>query len=306
MQTKTLYFPQEMANADRWSVWYKDGKKKRPGMGSKPNDLSTWTTYQQARTWFHSQPGRFNGPAFLTGDGWCLLDLDHIGDFIREYLQECENIISDCFRIIGPTYCELSQSGEGLHFVFRVEDPQMEFGDTEKQPQDHSDESHELYHADRMIALTGNQLKPCDSISVINQEDWRRLYSLVFGKPFTSTKDKQAKTWTAHFNGKQPANSTVKAIIDNILGGPEGNQFQTYLDGSVFKNAIDHSNEDWACVNIIIKATKDPQLIDTVFRQTQLYRKKWDDRRRNQTYGQMTITNALIDWERRHGYRRRA
>lgn len=299
MQTKTLYFPQEMADANRWSVWYKDGKKKRPGMGSVTNDLSTWTTYQQARSWFHAQPGQFNGPAFLTGDGWCLLDLDNIKWLIEEYRRGFENFVADVVRLLHKTYCELSQSGKGLHFIFRVDAPQMDFGEREKLKNKYtSNASRELYHANRMIALTGNQINPSAGISVINQEEWRQLYQLIFGEPLTA-KSKQAAV-TVRFTGKRPANSIVDSVISDILNGPEGNTFREFLDGSVFQKSIDHSNEDWACVNIILEATKDPQLVDAVFRRTKLYRDKWDSKRRNQTYGQMTITNALNRPKKKH------
>src|SRR5439155_14668907 len=55
-----------------------------------------------------------------------------------------------------------------------------------------------------------------------------------------------------------------------------------------------HSEADMAlCVKLASWTQKNPHQIDRLFRQSKLMRPKWDDRRGDQTYGQITIEKAI-------------
>ena len=53
------------------------------------------------------------------------------------------------------------------------------------------------------------------------------------------------------------------------------------------------SEADSALCMILAFWTRDPEQIDRLFRQSALYRPKWDEQHGDQTYGAMTITRAL-------------
>ena len=63
-----------------------------------------------------------------------------------------------------------------------------------------------------------------------------------------------------------------------------------------------HSEADLALANhLVFWCDGDPDLMDQLFRQSALYRAKWDTRRGDRTYGERTIETALAGCQR--GYR---
>ena len=127
---KTIAFPAKMAHANRWGLWKRDIEvsghinkipwdplHNQPG---KSNDPITWCSYQQAREYYHQSPAAFGGPSFYLGDSWCLLDLDDITDTIAEHNLGEVNLIDQILFLLDDTYCEVSTSQSGLHFIFRM------------------------------------------------------------------------------------------------------------------------------------------------------------------------------------------
>lgn len=313
-----LYFPREMYDAHRWGLWVKGTKvdrNGRKGISKKPwqtpafprstsaSSPASWLSRQEASTIYRRNPSAFGGPAFFTGDGWCLLDLDHIGQFIDDYKAGCENLISDVLRCLHGTYCEVSTSGEGLHFVFRVDQSVTEFGQYIKEDSPATKgESVELYHKNRMIALTGNSFNNSSKIVTINQSEWRQLFKLVYDKTMVSKPRVVAAP--VRFNHRRRPSQETLPVIDNILRSSGGDRFNGWLKGSFYNSSaearahgvfdFDHSSEDLACCNVLAYWTHcDPQMMDTIFRQTGLYRDKWDEYHGPQTYGDMTISKAI-------------
>lgn len=310
------YYPIEMCRCNRWGLWKKEFDGKRTNKipwdpvhwrNAKSNDRSTWCSYSEARQYFHMQPDLYGGPTFFTGDSWCLLDLDHIKTMIADHNLGEHNLIDDVQAILGNTYCELSQSGEGLHFIFCVNDSVDNFGVHKKKKI--NGRSRELYHEMRFIALTGTPLNEKDSqqsISTIDHQQFKRLYELVFEESFKPSTD--SLNSLIHTTPKQKPSPAAKYIMQRILSNADGRgddqRLRTWLDKPVYPSTreaqahgvydFDHSSEDMACCNMLAYWTGcDPQLMDEIFRQTQLYRSKWDRMTGSQTYGEMTIAAAI-------------
>lgn len=307
----SIKFPQEMTQETRWGSWYhgqEDGLlTKKPwdpvhNNNGKVNDPRTWTTYQQAFSYYNPQDDR--NMAFYCGNSWCLLDLDHIRQEISDYQQGFENIITDVFRIIGPTYAEISTSGEGLHFIFQVDQSVKNFGSKKRA----SELGHELYHDKRFIALTGNCFNGCYHIVVVNQDQWARLYRLVFNDPLDKPSVNQRPNITGKINHRsdKQLSTNAMATIKRILASSDGANFDRWLNGSFWESTqdakdhgvqnFDHSEVDLKCCNVLAYHTAcNPQLMDEIFRHTGLYRSKWDEWHGSQTYGDMTIAKAVED-----------
>lgn len=314
-------FPLEMINANRWGNWFFDQRDgnltKRPwdavlNRDGKVNDPYTWTNYQTATNYRE----RYRGIAFYCGDGWCLLDLDHIQQLISDYLQGQENLIGDVFRILGNTYCEVSTSGAGLHFIFKVDETVTNFGQkkrdsnaTDKREDQRVKTGHELYHDKRFIALTGNCFNGSYQITTINQEKWARLYTLVFNEPLgRPSQNGKNRADTLRIDHRYTTQLSVEAqlAIKRILHSSDGLQFKNWLYGNFWDSSaearahgvmnFDHSSVDLKCCRVLAYHTFcDPQLVDEIFRHTGLYRPKWDEYRGSQLYGDKTITKAIED-----------
>lgn len=305
----TIAFPDEMVRANRWGNWHHAQRNglliKEPwdaihNVGGKTNDPRTWTSYQQALNYY--DPQNDQNMAFYCGSGWCLLDLDHISGLISDYRQDQENLISDIFRVIGPTYAEISTSGEGLHFMFRVDQSVKNFGSKKRA----SELGHELYHDKRFVALTGNCFNGCYHIAVVDQDQWARLYHLIFNTPLDKPNVNQRSNITVRINHRSNKQLSVdaKATIQKILMSSDGPNFKQWLTGVFWESTqaakdhgvrkFDHSKVDLKCCRVLAYHTRcNTQLIDEIFRHTGLYRPKWDEWRGNQTYGDMTIKKAI-------------
>lgn len=313
---KTIAFPAKMAHANRWGLWKRDIEvsdhiNKLPwdplrNQLGKSNDPSTWCNYQQARQYYHEAPAAFGGPSFYLGDSWCLLDLDDITDTIAEHNLGEINLIDQILFLLDDTYCEVSTSQSGLHFIFQVDSSVTNFGQYKKVKDEYTNnKSRELYHDKRFVALTGNCLNDSAShITTIDQEKWSQLYHLVFGKDLKQPDSVGAgPVKIQHHQQLSPAAKQImQAILDSNTG--DNKRLRNWLDVPVFDSTreaqahkvfdFDHSAEDQSCCNMLAYWTRcDPQLMDEIFRQTQLYRPKWDRQTGGFTYGDITIQNAI-------------
>lgn len=89
--------------------------------------------------------------------------------------------------------------------------------------------------------------------------------------------------------------SVDRALCAKIASSKQGEKFQKLFTGDI--NGYDSpSNADLAFCDILAFWTgRDSRAIDRFVRASDLYRPKWDEKRGNQTYGQMTITKAIAD-----------
>lgn len=71
-----------------------------------------------------------------------------------------------------------------------------------------------------------------------------------------------------------------------------GRKFRELMVGNT-NGYPSHSNADYALVLMIGFYTQNEQQIDRIFRNSGLMRKKWDKEVGDETYGQLTIRNAL-------------
>jgi putative DNA primase/helicase len=121
----------------------------------------------------------------------------------------------------------------------------------------------EIYDAEAYFTVTGHHLR---------------------GTP-TTPQDRQEETATLYAD---------RRLYQKAKGAKNGRAFLTLWAGE-WTGYPSQSEADQALTNILAFWTKDPTQIDRLFRQSGLYRDKWDDRHAGdgRTYGQMTIAKAL-------------
>lgn len=328
-------FPEAMKQERRWCAWFYHDDPQHPDDTHKrkkvPHNLnspkcrdlassvgpSTWGTYQQALntyTFAQANPKRakvmnYGGPGFMVGGGWCFLDLDNIPNDIDDYSPDQDSLINQLLDLLGDTYCEVSQSGLGLHFIFKVDDTTEQFSTKQH--------GRELYTSGRLIALTGKALDddlPLE-ISTISQPMWQQLHQLLFGEYAPP-----GQTGNSDFSNTELSHGVLSdtgvAVIDSIMKSTDAKRFNWWLTadlpiestnvtGKQFPDEngqlinYDPSAQDMACCNMLaywvrqVTGDYDSRLIDEVFKQTNLYRPKWDRMDGGGTYGQRTIQQAI-------------
>lgn len=350
-----MEFPEEMKKEQRWVAWFYQNNPQHPnsvhGRKKVPRNLNsymckgsasttdpqTWATYQQAITtqnYADTHPERvkvtqYGGPGFIIDDGWGFLDLDNIPTVIANHNLGEHNQIDDILDLLDHTYCEVSQSQSGLHFIFKIDGTVEAFN---KHPEQ---SSRELYTSKRLVALTGNVLDPEEplKITTIDQETWKQLNILVFGSyaPPVEYSNSFSDTELSHgvlsAQGKQIMYSILRsqckhgvketingrtvwknvsectlfnwwrtADLPDISTKESGKEFPDW-DGDLIY--YDPSSQDIACCNMLAYWVRyyvgeyDSKLIDEIYKQTNLYRPKWNRNDGAGTYGQRTISQAI-------------
>lgn len=273
--------PSEMRNADRWVLWIKGERNgtttKIPinamtGHGAKSNDPGTWTSFDRALSALDQQTDCV-GLGFMLGDGWFGIDLDNHGTRTRAEMETLEREFLDAL----PSYNEYSQSGNGIHIICRGHLPETperrrRAGDIE------------MYDSGRFFALTGNVVRAENARTVIDgTEAVKRLY------------DKYLATAPS---GGYTMDTTISdnAVIQSLFKG-KGGKTNSILWGGEWEGLYDsHSEADLALCNAIaVRCGSDPVQVDRIFRQSGLYRPKWDEKHGSQTYGQKTVATACSE-----------
>ena len=156
----------------------------------------------------------------------------------------------------------------------------------------------QLFICNCYVTVTGDHVAPSPLEVVENQEylDW--LLSLDRAAPSLSCLASDGRPVAAGLETIDPAiwlqvpsPNRVQAVVDNIrLHGKITQQlFEGQIDGNPSRRDLDLCNKlVWWC-------NRDAALMDAVFRQSKLYRDKWDRMHKNRglTYGQITIAKAF-------------
>jgi len=117
-------FPKELTACSRWVCWKIERGTKVPFDARQENvhasvsKQATWCSFEEAKEAYvnrMNEPDGFDGIGFvLVGDGLVAVDLDHCFKDGKPSL-EAQELLSH----IGPTYVEISPSGEGIRaFAF--------------------------------------------------------------------------------------------------------------------------------------------------------------------------------------------
>lgn len=200
----------------------------------------------------------YSGIGIELGNGLAGIDIDSTNDSTNE-LQ---------------TYCEKSPSGNGLHMIFQC-DPQWK-------PKKNRVGNYEIYHPigekdKRFFTVTGDILGnfPIQSIDNNKLDNWVIKY-------------------LAKENSKVNMSLTQSQDTDVLILAKNDHKFLSLFNGI---HDGDQSTADFSlCLKLCFYCGGDANLIDFYFRKSGLFRDKWDSRRGDQTYGQMTINRALSQW----------
>lgn len=294
------YIPAELKGRCQWVVHRFPNKMPLCARSLRPascNDRGTWSSFEAAVATVEA--GKASGVGIQLADGICGVDIDHCIDG-GELSSMAKEIVATLH-----SYTEVSPSGEGIHILCKGHLPARE-GNRD------SLLGLEMYDSGRYFTVTGNAwtdedglqypLRDCTTeLDRIHQKyispkppeqtQLGRPPKAVAQKPVTPVESPQAvrdlsdqQLLELAFRSKNGAR--IRRLYE---GSYSGQDVAARADGSP-----DQSAADLALVgHLAFWLGGDTARIDRVFRQSALYRKKWDEKRGRFSYGQRTIQRAL-------------
>lgn len=275
--------PNKMTDYDRWICWKAIPDKKNPEkltkkpVGLKGQPLANWQSrklfsFEQVKEAVEN--GVATGVGFSPkGTPFQCVDLDNEKgiEFISEELR----------NIANASYTEISPSGRGLH-VWMIGDPPKDIGRKRKTA---NGEEIEFFTSSGWVTVTGdryNELEP-----VKNQ----KMIDLIIER--YGFKNEKSKSQVIDY---EPNNLSESEIMRIMNRSKVGKKIAQLMRGDLTAYNDDWSAAEMALMNYLAFFTqKDTTTMDSIYRQSGLYREKWDEKHRSDgaTYGQMTIEKAI-------------
>lgn len=285
-------FPQELQDLAQWVLYRKqrrtarNGKEKwdkipfQPGgQMAKSNDPATWSSFEECVAAYMA--GKYDGLMFTFGeyDPYAGFDADNCvkdGAIAPQALAWARRLDS---------YTEYSQSKKGIHaFVIGKLPP------TGRKSSKHDVE---VYDNVRFFAVTGDHVPGTPTAIEDRQAELEQLHAEIF-----PSKPQPHQTVAP----EQPVDLDDQALLDKMFASKQGAKIRALWTGNTNGYGDDDSAADQALCNYLAFWTgRDAARMDKLFRQSGLFRDKWDrNARTGETYGEGTIRKALEDV--REGY----
>jgi predicted P-loop ATPase len=269
--------PQELKNHPKWMVWKTEPKKNKPdelgkvpynlkGYRASKSDPKNWLTFEQAKTAYES--GKFDGIGVVINrnDSLVCIDIDDLED------------ISKVPDFINQSYTELSPSEKGLHLWVRGQKPEW-VGTKQNGLEMYGNEK------ESFLTITGNIHinKPV----MANQS----LIMSIADKYFSNQKpqEEQPKQKKKVIKFKQVSDDVV---INKMFDSKKGDEIKALFSGDWTGYESQSQADQALCNHLAYWTNNDSEQMDRLFRHSSLYRKKWDEKRGNKLYSEMTIQKA--------------
>lgn len=277
--------PQELKQINNWVCW---SVKKTPtgkttkipinaktGDFAKSNDSSTWCDFETALR----ESEKYSGIGFMLGEGVIGVDIDDIPNEINQYLEnnEVDNIVSEFIELL-ESYAEISPSGNGIHILLKGELPE---GGNRKG-------NVEMYSNGRFLTVTGNRI---GRFTDLIEDDYGKI-NYLHHKYIANNEPLKKKSPTSNY-GNDLSTDEIIRIASNSKNGL---RFKLFMEGGWSQFYNSQSEADMAFANDLAFWTAcDYNKMDSIFRQSSLYREKWDEKRGESTYSHITLTKAISD-----------
>ncbi|AZV59162.1 phage/plasmid primase, P4 family [Clostridium sp. AWRP] len=260
--------PQEIRVCPNWVLWKKN---KIPyqlnGKAASSTNPDTWTTFEKALKVYRNS-SIYSGIGFVfSGNGITGVDIDNCIEN-GEIKEEAQYIID----LLG-SYTEKSQSGKGIHILVKGTIPK-----TIKRKEI------EIYSEKRYFALTGDKI--CGDTIEPKQNTLDQFYKKYHKGEDSSTKSK------VQANSNIIYNKDIDDLLNKAFMSKNGFKIQELYKGN-WQNIFNSQSEaDQALCNYLaFWLDKDYDNIDIAFKNSVLYRKKWD----RLDYKDRTINKAIRD-----------
>ncbi|NCB94063.1 MAG: nucleoside triphosphatase [Clostridia bacterium] len=204
------------------------------------------------------------------------IDLDHCiaDDVLLPWASE----IVERFR---DTYIEISPSGTGLRILALMPDGYVYDSNTFYIKKGNV----EVYVAgatNRFVTLTGNVYQKDDVTEQADALQW-----------LLDTHMKRLQSVSKHSLPERESFLSDESVVEKAMNAVNGEKFGRLWNGDI-TGYPSHSEADAALVSMLaFYCNGNAEQVDRLFRQSGLYRDKWDEQHGADTYGNMTIKNAV-------------
>lgn len=282
--------PATLRERPQWVVWRYETRGGKPtkvpvdprtGKRASSTSPSTWVTFDEAVAASRARD-RYAGVGFVfsADDPFAGVDLDGCIDDRGKIVASAQEIIE-----LLNSYTEISPSGRGVKVFILGRKPD---GASCKSKSIKGFKETEVYDKGRFFTLTGRHLGGTSPAIERRQVELDALCARLW--PKNGSRRPTASGTAAVFNGDD------EALVERAGAAKNGDRFMRLWCGDMSMHGNDHSAADQALCNLLAFWTgRDAERMDRLFRRSGLFRDKWDERRGDRTYGQMTIECAIVD-----------
>lgn len=180
------------------------------------------------------------------------------------------------------SYTEYSPSGTGIHIIVKVD--KFEF-DATKYYINNRKLGLEVYVAgatNKYLTMTGNVI--CDKPPQCRDAELTQVVNKYMKRSTTEKKNEVVAPGSF---------LSDESVIQKILATKQADKFKPLWEGEI-PEGKSHSEADMTLVQMLaFWCGGDAEQMDRLFRQSGLMRNKWDEMRGSDTYGAITIKNAI-------------
>ena len=244
------------------------------GQNAKSNDPDTWVSFDDAVKNEHN----YSGIAYFFEEPYIGIDIDDVPNEIEQYLEneDADNIVSEFIESL-ESYAEISPSGTGIHVIVKGSLP----------PHGRRRGNVEIYTTGRFFTMTGRKIGGYNFVN--DDSDYNKigfLHNKYIGKP-----TQQEKTNMSSGLGND---LSIDEIIDLASKSKNGMRFKALFEGGWDQFYDSQSEADMAFVSdLAFWTARDYKKMDAIVRKSALYRPKWDEKRGERTYGDITMQRAV-------------
>ena len=277
-------FPQELRDLHQWVVWRSEVRGNKPtkvpynantGGGAMSDNPSTWAAFDTAYNAFLS--GNYDGIGFVFSeyDPYCGIDFDDCVDGDGGIDNEKRDWVVQL-----ASYSEYSVSGTGAHVVIRGKLPE---GGRKS-----NKHNVEMYDQKRFFVVTGDHVVGTPMRINDRQSEIEHLHAEIFPANPNAQVERQPVSTVG-------IPSDDQALLEKMFAARNGAEIRSLWNGDISNYNNDESAADLAlCNHFSFYTGNDADRIDRLFRQSGLFRDKWDrNARTGETYGAGTIARAI-------------
>ena len=281
-----MNFPQELAALRQWICWRLEpdpkGEKPRkvpydPRTGRKASSTNpeTWATLPEAMRAQTKYLFTGVGFVFTEAGGIVGVDIDHCRNEDGTFTEAAQAILDKY-----PSYTEISPSGAGLHIFYRGVMP----GKGNK----NSATGVEMYASARYFTMTGNRLEGTPEVIADGAQALPWIHENYIAR-------KQVRKRKA----KKAARRVVlsdEQVLEKARTAQNAEDFTVLWEGRWQDKFASQSEADLAlCCALAFWTGRDKEQMDRLFRQSALFREKWDKVHHadGATYGEETLEQAV-------------
>ena len=289
-----------LTDRDAWVCWKyvwdddRDAWTKLPidpstGSAASSTNPETWSSFETAQQ-YHRDTPNVDGVGYVVSEEDIVvgIDLDDCVDAVSGEIDAWAREIVDS----TPCYWERSPSGTGLRGFGLGFLP----GEKTRSGVDGVDGHIEVYDSDRYLTVTGVRIDgSTDDVEQVNGEIHDLYAEYIADEDEEDAVETGSGTSNPTPNADKGGSSGLSDadVVAKAKGAANGEKFERLWKGNT--SGYDSNSEaDLALCNILTFWTGgDTSQIDRLFRDSGLYRDKWDEQRGDETYGELTISEAV-------------